>query len=172
MAHKNKAKRVHAFGNDVLGERDATALAHLIKRREVSALEVAKAAVERAERVNTALHAVELPTYEQALRDAVNPPAAGIFAGVPTFIKDNADVSGLPTRTGTRATKGHTAKKHGDFTAQFIRQGFTVLGKTTMPEFGFNASTEFLLDEPTHNPWNTDFSSGGSSGGSAAMVAA
>lgn len=163
---------VQAFSNDVMAEHDAVALAGLIRRGEVSAGEIADAAIARAKRVNGTLNAIEHEIFEQAAHSARTRKVTGIFGGVPTFVKDNADMQGLPTRSGTRAAKARIAQKDGAFTAQYLAQGFTVLGKSSLPEFGFNASTEFEEDHPTRNPWNTDYSAGGSSGGSAALVAA
>lgn len=172
VAFPEKSKRIHAFGDDVLAHHDAVTLAELIRKRELSATEVTAAAIARARKVNPALNAIEVETFADAERESVGKLPSGVFAGVPTFIKDNADVQGLPTRNGSRAAAPHIAKRHGDFTAQYLAQGFTILGKTSLPEFGFNASTEFAGEAPTRNPWNTDHSAGGSSGGSAALVAA
>lgn len=163
---------VHTFTNDALGDHDAVALAAMVRKGEVSAFELAQAAIERAGKVNSVLNAIEYGIFDHALNTAGAKPVGGIFGGVPTFVKDNADMAGLPTRSGTRASKGHIAKKDGAFTAQYLAQGFTVLGKSALPEFGFNASTEFESDHPTRNPWNPEYSAGGSSGGSAALVAA
>ncbi|MFE4459433.1 amidase [Nocardia tengchongensis] len=162
------AVRVHAFTDDALGEHDGVAIAELIRRGELSAAEVAKAARERATRVNPELNAlvVDMDTpLVSADRDA-------LLYGVPTYVKDNTDVAGLPTQHGSAAWRAQAAKAHGPFTKQFLSTGMTVLGKTTLPEFGLNATTEFADAAPTHNPWATGFSSGASSGGSAAMVAA
>lgn len=163
--------RIHAFCDDVLADHDAVAVATLIRNREISPAEAAQAAIDRAGRVNAVINAIELPTFETALKAS---PASGqgVFAGVPTFIKDNTDLEGLPTRHGSRAVNPGVAKKHGAFAEQFLAQGFNVLGKSSLPEFGFNASTEFAGEHPTRNPWHTDYSSGASSGGSAALVAA
>ncbi len=166
------SKRVHAFTDDVLGEHDAVALAELIRKGELNATEVAKAAIARARSVNDKLNAIEIAAYDMALAQTHLPAKPGVFAGVPTFIKDNADLEGFPTRNGTRSFTPAVAAENGPYTAQYLSQGFTVLGKSQMPEFGFNASTEFEGDHPTRNPWNTDYSPGGSSGGSAALVAA
>jgi amidase len=166
------SSKIHAFTNDVLATHDAVEIARLISRREISAGEVTAAAIARAQKVNGVLNAIELETFDRALADAKKPVCPGVFAGVPTFVKDNADMKGLPTRNGSRASKGRIAEKDGDFTAQHLAQGFITLGKSSLPEFGFNASTEFAGEAPTRNPWNTDFSAGGSSGGSAALVAA
>lgn len=163
--------RVHAFTDDVLADLDAVALADLVRTRQASAQELAEAAIARAARVNEHINAIELADYDMARRQAQD-PREGVFAGVPTFIKDNTDLAGLPTRHGSRATPATPAKRHGAFAQQFLAQGFTVLGKSTLPEFGFNATTEFEEGAPTRNPWHTGYSSGASSGGSAALVAA
>lgn len=170
MAEQRETK-IHAFGDDVLGEHDAVALAALIRSGEISAREAAEAAVARVEKVNPALNAVELARFGDAIAEA-DGNTDGVFAGVPSFIKDNLDVAGLPTRHGATAFTPPVAKKHDPFTAQYLAQGFTLLGKTSLPEFGFSATTEFQHHEPTRNPWHTDYSSGASSGGSAALVAA
>jgi len=162
---------VHAFTNDVLADHDAVALAALIRGRHISAAEAAAAAIARAGRVNEVLNAIALPTFEAA-RVAARTPRGGVFAGVPTFIKDNTHLAGLPTRYGSRAVGARPASTTDAFAAQFLDQGFTVLGKSSMPAFGFNATTEFAGEPPTRNPWNPGYSSGGSSGGAAAMVAA
>jgi amidase len=164
--------RVHAFTNDVLAEHDAVAVADLIRRGEISAREATEAAIARANKVNDTLNAIELPTFEAALAQAGRAPSNGVFAGVPTFIKDNTDLEGLPTRHGSNAVRPEAAKKHGSYAKQYLMQGFTVLGKSSLPEFGFNASTEFEDGHPTRNPWNPEFSAGASSGGAAALVAA
>lgn len=163
--------RIHAFRDDALGDLDAVALAERVRRGEVSARELAEAAIARAEHVNGALNAIQLADFDRALASTAQ-PANGVFAGVPSFIKDNTDIAGLPTRHGSRAVAATPARQHGAFTRQFQSLGFTVLGKTTLPEFGFNGTTEYEGAPPTRNPWHLGYSSGGSSGGSAALVAA
>ncbi|MFP5430570.1 MAG: amidase [Gammaproteobacteria bacterium] len=163
--------RVHAFSDDALGDLDATGIAERIRAGDVSAQEVTAAAIARAHRVEEQLNAIELATFEQALQSATR-PSTGVFAGVPTFIKDNTDLIGLPTNHGSRAVNAHPARRHNAFARQYLSQGFIPLGKSSLPEFGFNASTEYMHAEPTRNPWHTDYSSGASSGGSAALVAA
>lgn len=160
--------RVHAFGDDALGEHDGVGLAALIRRGELSAAEVAKAARERAARVDPALDAIVVQPDTPRLatdRDA-------LLYGVPTYVKDNTDLAGLPTQHGSVAWRARAAKSDGPYAKQFLGSGMTVLGKTTLPEFGLNATTEFAGADPTRNPWDTGFSSGASSGGSAALVAA
>ena len=170
---------VHSYCDDALGTDDATALAERIRRREVSATELTQAAIARAERVQPHLHAIASPGFGQALvaareLDSLEPGSCSApFAGVPTFIKDNTDVSGLPSLYGSLAVpRRHIPGKTSAFAVQLLEQGFLCLGKSTLPEFGFNASTEYRHSPPTRNPWNTGFSCGASSGGSAALVAA
>ncbi|MFC8172386.1 amidase [Streptomyces sp. NPDC057242] len=158
---------VHAFRDDALGEHDAVGLAAAIRRGEVSAAEAARDAAERVRAVEGRLHAVQAHA-EHPLPG----PGAGLLAGVPTFVKDNTDYRGLPTGHGSAAFTPRPARRHAAFTRQFLSSGVTVLGKTRLPEFGFSPSTEYEDAEPVRNPWNTDRSAGGSSGGSAALVAA
>lgn len=166
----NDNKRVHAFGDDALGEHDATALAGLIESGELSAEEAAEAAIERIQQVDPILNAVALETFDSGRRQAAN-PVSGAFAGVPTLIKDNTDVGGIPTGQGSRAVHPRPAAKDSGVARQLFDQGFTVLGKSRLPDFGFSATTEFMDAPPTRNPWHTDYSSGASSGGAAALVA-
>jgi amidase len=167
----DQRKGVHAFCNDALGDSDAVALAQRLRAGEVSPLEVAEAAIARAETVNPLIHAVELPCYERARSEAALISTA-CFAGVPTFVKDNTDVAGLPTNHGSAAVDAGPAEHNDPFAEQYLQQGFTLLGKSTLPEFGLSATTEFAHREPSRNPWNLDYSTGASSGGSAALVAA
>ncbi|KOG36832.1 MULTISPECIES: amidase [Streptomyces] len=159
---------VHAFRDDALGEHDAVGLAAAIRRGEVGAAEAARDAAERVRAVEARLHAVQ--TYAESPAPAAG--AGGAFAGVPTFVKDNTDYRGLPTGHGSAAFSPREARRHAPFTRQFLSSGVTVLGKTRLPEFGFSPSTEYEAAEPVRNPWNTGHSAGGSSGGSAALVAA
>lgn len=163
--------QIHAFGDDVLGSHDAVALAHMVRTGQVSATELTEAALLRLERVNPVINGVQWPRAEQALKDS-RQPLLGVFAGVPSLIKDNTDVAGLPTQHGSLAVDAQIAQKDGAFAQQYRAQGLVIIGKSTLPEFGFNCSTEFATRVPTRNPWHTDYSAGGSSGGSAALVAA
>ncbi len=164
-------QRVHAFSDDALGDLDAVGVADAIRSGAISAREATEAAIARAEQVDPALNALVVRDFERALDQSAEPPA-GPLSGVPTVVKDNTDVAGLPTRQGSEAIPARDALADAEFTTQMRGTGLVVLGKTSMPEFGFNASTEFANLPPTRNPWNTDYSSGASSGGSAALVAA
>ncbi|BBX82386.1 amidase [Mycolicibacterium aubagnense] len=158
---------IHAFGDDALGDHDAVGLSRLVRDMQVSPDELAAAATARAQLVDPTLRAVACETTP---RHSTDPDAE--FFGVPTFIKDNTDVAGLPTTHGSEAFTAGPAKKDGVYATQFLSAGMTLIGKTRMPEFGFNATTEYMTEEPVRNPWHTEYSVGASSGGSAALVAA
>jgi amidase len=164
-------KPVHAFTDDVLGDHDATALTKMIARKEVSAGEVCEAAAGRADRVQAELNGVHHPDFERA-RDGADDVPDGVFAGVPTFVKDNVDVANLPTNHGTAAFEAKPAPHDSPFVTQLRSLGLVILGKSRLPEFGFSASTEYADGDPVRNPWNPDYSAGASSGGSASLVAA
>lgn len=163
-------RRVHAFGDDALGDLDSVGVAAAIAAGDISAREATQAAVDRVAMVDPMLNAVQHPDIERALASS-DRPAPGVLSGVPSFVKDNTDVAGLPSDQGSLAVRARPATADAAFTEQFRSTGLGVLGKTTMPEFGFNASAEWATLPPTRNPWNTDYSPGGSSGGSAALVA-
>lgn len=166
-------RRVHSFGDDALGTLDATALAAAIKAGQVSVQEVTEAAIARAERMQSLINGIEVHHHREALENHSGASSgAGCFAGVPTYIKDNTPVRGFPTRHGSRAVTPMVADEHGPYAEQFLSLGFRTLGKSRLPEFGFNATTEPEREEPTRNPWNLDYSCGASSGGAAALVAA
>jgi amidase len=163
--------RVHAFADDALARDDAVGLVARMRDGEVSAAEIVDAAVARAERVQPALHALSYRAFDRARAEA-RAPRPGYFSGVPTVVKDNVDVAGMPTQHGSRAWVARTAKYDGDVARVLLGTGLVPLGKTQLSEFGFNASAEFPDDDPVRNPWHTDHSSGASSAGSAAFVAA
>src|SRR5512139_3027110 len=160
--------RVSAFTDDALGEDDAVGIAARIRSGEVSAAEVEAAAVARVRRVDPVLHAVAHAAYDRPRRST---DTGAALYGVPTFVKDNTDVVGMPSNHGSAAWTARPAKRDGRYTRQYLSTGMTVLGKSRLPEFGFNATTEFMDEEPTRNPWNTGYSVGASSGGAAALVA-
>ncbi len=171
MTQHTPRTRVHAFADDALGHHDAVGLAEEIRTGRISALEAVDAAIARVEVLQPELNGMVCADFDRARVRAAR-PGKGFFAGVPTFVKDNSDVQGLPTQQGTSAYTGGLAKADGDFATMFFGQGLIGLGKTQLSEFGFSASAEFADADPVRNPWNTAYSSGASSAGSAAFVAA
>jgi amidase len=164
--------RVHAFGDDALGEHDAVGLAAEIRAGRISPLEAVDAAIARIERLQPVLNGLACADFDRArdrARDAT--PGERFFTGVPSLVKDNSDVAGLPTQQGCAAYVARPAKADGDFAAMFLGQGLVNLGKSQLSEFGFSASAEFATGDPVRNPWHTGHSSGASSAGAAVFVA-
>lgn len=167
-----QGKTFSAFTDDCLGTHDATEVARLLAKKEISAEEAAKAAVARARKAASVLNAMVVDLGDAALAKA-KVPSSGLFAGVPAFLKDNVDLAGVPTRFGSAAMPSSPKLKTSGVTAQLLATGLNFIGKSATPAFGFGCSTEFDDGrEPTRNPWHLDHSAGGSSGGSAALVAA
>lgn len=163
---------ITAERDDALADHDAVGLADLIATGEISASEAVGAAIERAAMVEPSINAIVTDCFDQALEQAKHAPA-GRLGGVPTFIKDMTAVAGMPTRFGTDSMRNAGVDKATAPTAQqFAAMGTICLGKSSLPEFGFVCTTEFPDSEPTRNPWNLHHTVGGSSGGSAALVAA
>lgn len=161
---------ISAFTNDVMGNMDATAMAEAIASKKISVAEVIEAAIQRAEKANPALNAIVIKMYDDARKNSSNLHKGGLY-GVPTFIKDSDNITGYPTQLGTGAMKAKPAKSNSKYVNQFLSTGLCNLGKTTLPEFGLICSTENERWGITRNPWNTDYTTGGSSSGSAALVA-
>lgn len=153
---------------------DATGLAGLIARKEVSARDVIAAAIARIEALNPAINAVVATCFEEALAALPEQPAGSQpFFGVPYLIKDLfAPVRGLPLTHGSRLFAGNVMDFDAETVARLRRAGFVILGRTNSPEFGLNVTTEPMAHGATRNPWNRGHSPGGSSGGAAAAVAA
>lgn len=163
--------RVHCFGDDALADLDAVGLTEALARREVSAEELAEAAIARTERVQSDLNGLAHEAFDRA-RARARQPYGGFFDGVPSFMKDNADIAGMPTMKGSDAWTPRPASANGDFARLFLATGLNILGKSQMSEFGFSAVAEHPRLGPVRNPWNTDHTAGASSSGSGAFVAA
>jgi len=168
--NKMTGKKISAFTNDALGNLDATAVAEAIAKKQVSVQEVTEAAIARAEQANKDLNAIAVKTYDDA-RQYHTLKKDGALYGVPSFIKDNENIKGYPTQLGTGSFSAKVAKRNSRYVNQFLSTGTNSLGKSTLPEFGLICSTENERWGITRNPWNTDYTTGGSSSGSAALVA-
>ncbi|MEI9997209.1 MAG: amidase family protein [Rhizomicrobium sp.] len=152
---------------------DALGLAALIKAKKIKPAEVMETAIARAETLNPALNAIVFADYDGARTAAKGKPAKGVFAGVPMLLKDmRANVVGWPTRSGSRYVPAVAATVESGTVTRFKAAGLIPFGKTNVPEFGILPTTESRLYGPARNPWNREHSTGGSSGGSAAAVAA
>ena len=154
-------------------EYDAVGLAGLVQKKEVTAEEIVAEAVERLERLNPKINAVIHTMYEKAKAAAAEITGEEPFAGVPMLLKDiGQEIKGEPITQGSKAFQGCLAEEDSTFVKRLRATGVIFLGVTNVPEFALMGITEPQFYGPTRNPWNTDYTPGGSSGGSAAAVAA
>jgi len=157
---------------------DGIAAAEGIRNKEFTSAELTACAIERARDINPSINAIVHESFnlaqEQAKRIDNSPELLqqSPVAGIPFLVKDLADVKGLPTAYGSALYKNYTATHHSNIVAKYIEAGLPILGKTNTPEFGLTLTTEARSNGACHNPWNLDYSTGGSSGGAAAAVAA
>jgi len=166
---------------DELIDTDAVSLGELVRKKEVKPTELIEITIQRIEELNPKLNAVIHKMYDQARETAKQwDTAAGAkktsgirFCGVPFLLKDLvAEYKNAPFHEGSRAVKGYISKIDSELVKRQKAAGLVILGKTNTPEFGLLPTTEPLLYGPTANPWNPSLTPGGSSGGSAAAVAA
>jgi amidase len=151
---------------------DATAQADLVRRREVTPLELVDAAISRIERCNPRLNAVVQTQFETARLRAKAPLPEGPFTGVPFLLKDLlAAQEGYPLTFGSRFAKDFAPGHDSELVKRYLRAGLVVLGKTNTSELGLLPTTEGSLHGPCRNPWDVTRTPGGSSGGAAAAVA-
>ena len=152
---------------------DGTALAALIAKGEVSAQELADTARAAIDEVNPHLNAV-IGHIDEVAEDALaHGPVDAPFSGVPFLIKDiGMHYANVPQEMGSRLAEGFVFPHDTELAVRFKKSGLITLARTNTPEFGCNASTEPISKGPTRNPWNLGHIAGGSSGGSAAAVAA
>jgi amidase len=154
--------------------RPACELAAMVRAGEISARELVQSSLDRIEELNPRLNAFVEIDGERALAvaDGIAPGDERPFAGVPIAIKNNCAVSGLRLTHGCSLMESFRADYDHNVTRRLKRAGFVVVGSTTLPEYGVLPTTEARLFGPTRNPWDLGRSPGGSSGGSAAAVAA
>lgn len=153
---------------------DAVGLATLIAEKEVTATELLELSYARLAQVNDIINAVTYVREEQArteLEQLVNQATA--FRGVPMFLKDGSQtIQGERSTFGAKLFREARAPHTSYFVAKLYAAGLVSLGSTTTPEFALKNITEATIHGPTRNPWNCQYSPGGSSGGAAALVAA
>src|SRR3989449_1676195 len=157
----------------------ATELVTMIRAKQLSPVELTRAALERIERVNPTLNAFCTLTADTALARARDAEAAvmrggplGPLHGVPYSIKDLAFTRGVRTMSGSHIFATRVPDVDAPFVRRLAAAGGVMLGKTTSPEFGWKALGDSPLTGITRNPWNTAMTTGGSSAGAAAAAAA
>ncbi|HLJ12014.1 MAG TPA: amidase family protein [Planctomycetaceae bacterium] len=155
------------------GSFDGLGLAALVAKKKIKPAELIDQAIARAEALNPKLNAIIFKDYERARQLAKGNTGKGIFAGVPFLLKDIAAFAqGLPSRQASRFIPAIRHPRDCYLVEKFKAAGLILFGVTNVPEFGLVASTESKLYGAASNPWNLAHSTGGSSGGSAAAVAA
>ena len=152
---------------------DALGLAELVKSGAVTAQELHTEAVSRAQQAQAELNCFSALFPEVGEAQIADGVPDGPFTGVPMAVKDlGFEIKGQPLTNGSLAFKGNLATRDSELCQRYKAAGFTLFGQTTSPEFGLTTTTESLLYGPTRNPWDVTRTSGGSSGGASAVVAA
>lgn len=152
---------------------DATSLAELIRKKEVTPIELLETAITRAEEVNPKINAVVTKLYELGKEQLKSLDTNAPLAGVPYLIKDlGPQLKGTRYTCGSGILKDFISVENSVVTDRMLAAGLVIFGKTNTPEFGLTPWTEGKLLGTAHNPWNLNHTTGGSSGGSAAAVAA
>jgi amidase len=152
---------------------DGLGLAALVKKKEVKPNELIEEAISRIEKLNPQINAVIHKMYDLARKAAEGDLPDGPFRGVPFLLKDlMAAYAGVPMRFGSRFHQGFVPDHDSEIVKRFKAAGVIIVGKTNTPEYGLVPVTEPELFGPSNNPWDLTRTTGGSSGGSAAAVAA
>ena len=163
-----------AMSWDEWARHDATALAERVRKGEVTPAELAAQAAAGVAKVNPAVSAA-VEVFADAVADPVGngTDIAGVFAGVPYFMKDlGPTLKGRLQEMGSRLMRGNRPAADSFLAGRIRAAGLNILGRSTTPEFGTCSSAENPEVYVTRNPWNTDYTTGGSSAGTAALVAA
>ncbi len=152
-------------------------LSAAVREGRLSASTLVVTSIQRLEAANPVLNVLAESAFDEALAAAAaldrDGPPSGALAGIPTLIKDLEDWRGHPTRKGSLALRDAApATSNGVVPQRLLEAGAVIVGKSTLPEFAIEGYTANLLTGVTRNPWNPELSTGGSSGGSAAAVAA
>jgi amidase len=171
---------VFAKSRSQLVHYDALGVAELIRKKEITALEAVDDVLRRIQQTNPRIHAVLMDNFdfEKARARAKGVNSDGMFAGTPVMLKNLVAYTEARIDSGSRlyarriATGGNVARQNSPLVDAMERSGMIVTGITNAPEFGLIDCTEPLLHGPTRNPWNLSRTPGGSSGGSAAAIAA
>ncbi len=173
---ENKSeKAVNTITPDLIrlyADSDALTLAETVKSGDVTASELVETAITVIEALDDTLNAVVIRTFEEA-RATAQKPATGPFAGVPFLMKNIASMwKGTSLTSGMRYLKDFVCAADSEMVQRIKASGLIMLGRSNVPENGWSIGTETSLHGATSNPWNTDYTPGGSSGGAAAALAA
>jgi amidase len=143
-----------------------------LKRREIAPADLIEAALARIARVEPAINALPTLCPDRARAAAAKIPPASLLAGLPIAIKDLTDVAGVRSTQGSPIYADHVPARSDLLVERIEAHGGVVIGKSNTPEFGAGANTFNAVFGETRNPWNTALTCAGSSGGSAAALAA
>jgi amidase len=158
---------------DEYRKQDATGLAALVKKKEVTPNELLDLAIKRTQEINPKVNAVTTELYDLAKEQIKTLDYNAPFAGVPFLLKDlDVHLKGTRFTGGTRMLKNYVSPESSETANKILAGGLVVFGKTNTPELGLTPYTEGEFLGTCRNPWNTEHTTGGSSGGSAAAVAA
>ena len=162
-----------------IGQQDLGEISQLVRSRKVSPVELTSECLSRIERLNPKLNAFITVTADSALREARQAEAEiqhnnwkGPLHGIPVALKDLVDTAGVRTTAASELFKDRIPRQDAEIVRRLRAAGAVLLGKLNMHEFAYGGSSVISYFGPVHNPWNLDYCPGGSSGGSAAAVAA
>lgn len=152
---------------------DALGLAELVKRGDTSAEALLEAAIERTEARDGRVNSIVIRMFDEARKAIAAGLPKGPFEGVPFLLKDlHLAWPGVRLTNGSKLFKDYVPEFESELVARYRRAGLVVFGKTHSPEYGVTTSSESILFGQTRNPWNLEYTAGGSSGGASAAVAA
>lgn len=171
IALTSMAPRAAKAALDEFSTYDGMGQAALVRKGEVSSLELVDAAITRIEKMNPALNAVVHKLYDEGRAIAQSELPDGPFKGVPYLIKDLSELDGAPLTFGSKLFANNVARRDNGSVVRAKQAGLVIVGKTNTPEFGFVSTTESQLLGAARNPYNAAYHTGGSSGGAGAAVA-
>lgn len=152
---------------------DALGLKELVARKEVTPAEILEAALDAVDRVNPRINAIVTGMRSEAQAQLCNGLPAGPLMGVPIAVKDEyISCASVPNNSSSRLCQGYARSYDSELVRRYRQAGILIIGKTNLPEFGASVTTEPVFNGRCNNPWNPAYTTGGSSGGSAAAVAA
>jgi aspartyl-tRNA(Asn)/glutamyl-tRNA(Gln) amidotransferase subunit A len=163
---------------DTIVKLDASRIAELIAKRELSPVEAVQAHLDRIAAVNPKINAIVtlvegvMESARKAETAVMSGAAIGPLHGVPFTVKDGIDTAGVLTQRGSPIFKGRVPDTDATVVARLKAAGAILIAKTNPPEFSYSIETDNLLTGQTNNPWNVDYTPGGSSGGESAAIAA